>query len=119
MTDEFVQSQRQAPTDAEKRLWSTLRDRRLGGFKFRRQHRIGNYVADFVCMECRLIVEADGGQHADNGKDEIRTRQLAKVGWRVLRFWNHDILTNLDGVLTTIQAELSPSPATREREWPA
>jgi very-short-patch-repair endonuclease len=118
--DEFAHSQRHAPTDAEERLGAALRDRRLGGFKFRRQHRIGAYVADFACMECMLAVEADGGQHADSEKDAVRTQHLAKAGWRVLRFWNHDILTNLDGVLVSIEAELrsSPSPVKREREGP-
>ena len=122
MKDDFARGQRGAPTDAEKRLWAALRDRRLSGFKFRRQHRIGAYVADFACMECMLIVEADGGQHAESAKDAIRTQNLAQAGWHILRFWNHDILTNLDGVLTTIEAELrrsSPSPAAREREGPA
>ncbi len=122
MRDEFINGLRRGTTDAEKRLWAALRDRRMGGFKFRRQHRIGAYVADFACLECMLVVEADGGQHADSEKDELRTQQLAKAGWRVLRFWNHDILTNLDGVLITIEADLlrsSPSPVKREREGPA
>jgi very-short-patch-repair endonuclease len=85
-------------TDAERRLWAVLRDRRLGGFKFRRQHRLGPFIVDFICFECRLIIEADGGQHADNKYDERRTAWLEQRGWRVVRYWNTDILANIEGV---------------------
>jgi primosomal protein N' (replication factor Y) len=84
-------------TDAERRLWSVLRDRRLEGFKFRRQHPVGPYILDFACVEHRLAVEADGGQHADNPYDERRTAWLTTQGWRVLRLWNTDILMNTEG----------------------
>ena len=92
---------RQESTDAEQRLWYHLRNRRLGGFKFKRQETIGSSVADFACPECRLIIEADGGQHG-SAKDERRTAYLEALGWSVLRFWNSDILQNTDGVLGSI-----------------
>src|SRR5229473_2581234 len=72
-------------TDAERRLWSALRGRRLRGFKFRRQHRLGPFIADFVCVEHRLVIEADGGQHAESAVDARRTAWLEARGWRVLR----------------------------------
>jgi very-short-patch-repair endonuclease len=93
---------RQNSTDAEKRLWAAFRGRQFEGFKFRRQHPIGFFIADFACIEHKLIIEADGGQHADNDNDIIRTVWLEKQGWRVLRFWNTDILANTSGVLETI-----------------
>jgi len=101
---------RKVPTDAEKKLRSRLRQHQLG-CKFRRQHPVGGYIADFACIEQRLIVEADGGQHADNPNDAIRTRRLEALGWRVLRFWNNDIMANADGVVETILQALQSSPA--------
>jgi very-short-patch-repair endonuclease len=100
---------RQTATDAERRLWATLRSRQLAGFKFRRQHPIGPYIVDFVCTRHGLFIEADGGQHADDGADARRTRWLESQGWRVLRFWNNDIMTNIDSVLATILSALSAS----------
>ena len=97
-------------TDAEARLWVHLRNRSLGGFKFRRQFPVGPYVADFVCIERKLIVELDGGQHADNPADERRTRFLELRGYRVIRFWNPDVLSNTDGVLEMILLELEKAP---------
>ena len=93
---------RRSMTDAERRLWSVLRDRRLHGHKFRRQHPLGPFVLDFACIEHRVAVEADGGQHADNAADQRRTAWLEGEGWRVLRFWNNDILGNPAGVAETI-----------------
>ena len=93
-------------TDAERRLWSLLRDRRLGGHKFRRQHPVGSFIADFACLERMLIVEADGGQHADNPDDQRRTDWLRSQGWRVVRFWNNDVLRNSDSVATAILQSL-------------
>ena len=98
-------------TDAEKRLWTELRGRRLLGLKFRRQTWIGHYIVDFICLDRRLVIEADGGQHAGQAEyDESRTTYLAKEGFRVLRFWNNDVLTNLDGVMTVIVDALKEGP---------
>ena len=102
---------RRALTDAERLLWSRLRGRALRGWKLRRQHPVGAYVADFACLEARLVVELDGGQHGSEvAYDEARTRKLAKAGFRVPRFWNNDVLANIEGVLQTIAGAL-PSPA--------
>jgi very-short-patch-repair endonuclease len=87
-------------TDAERLLWSRLRGRRLG-WKFRFQHTIGPYVGDFVCLERKLIVEADGGQHNEQSV-RARTAYLRRRGFRIIRFWNHDTLQNIDGVTETI-----------------
>jgi very-short-patch-repair endonuclease len=95
---------RRASTDAERKLWHALRDRRLQGVKFRRQAPIGLYVADFLCTEHRLIIEADGSQHAQNANDLIRDAWLTGDGYKILRFWNHDILTARESVLATIAA---------------
>ena len=97
---------RRDSTTAEMRLWFALRDRRLGGFKFTRQEVIGPYVVDFICRERKLIVEADGGQHAENLQDQARDAFLRSEQYRVLRFWNHDILSNVDGVREVILAKL-------------
>src|SRR5688572_22235276 len=99
---------RHVATDAEQKLWCLLRSRQLDAFKFRRQVPIGNYIADFACHDCRLIVEVDGGQHAENVKDQERDRWLSGAGYRVLRFWNNDVLKNPNGVLEAILSELSP-----------
>ena len=94
---------RREPTDAEKRLWSALRDRRLSKYKFRRQHPVGRFIVDFVCLEKKLIVELDGGQHAVQARyDDKRTLGLEAAGYRVLRFWNNDVLANTEGILTMI-----------------
>jgi very-short-patch-repair endonuclease len=93
-------------TDAERRLWACLRGRRLIGYKFRRQHPLGRFIVDFACVEHRLVIEADGGQHCENEADERRTAWLERRGWRVLRFWNTDVLTNSEGVQEMILAAL-------------
>jgi adenine-specific DNA-methyltransferase len=91
-------------------LWSRLRSRRLLDFKFRRQQPLGPYVVDFVCFERKVIVEADGGQHANDVEyDDMRTKYLESCGYRVLRYWNNDILMNLEGVLTRVAEELRSS----------
>jgi very-short-patch-repair endonuclease len=104
---------RQKQTDAEQTLWCHLRARHLQGWKFRRQHQLGSYIVDFVCPDAQLIVELDGGQHADQVVyDERRTLELQAMGYRVLRFWNNDVLTNLDGVLEVLlEALASPGPS--------
>ena len=94
---------RRNQTAAERLLWSKLRSRQLIGLKFRRQHPIGGYVADFVCVEARLLVELDGGQHAvQKRRDAERDARLANMGYRTLRFWNNEIFENLEGVLAVI-----------------
>ena len=93
-------------TDAELRLWSHLRASQLGGTKFIRQHPIGPYVVDFACRSARLAIELDGGQHADNPADDARTAVIEAHGYRVIRFWNNDVLQNTNGVLTAILEEL-------------
>jgi very-short-patch-repair endonuclease len=98
---------RGAPTDSELRLWRLLRDRRLSGFKFRRQVPVGPYIVDFLCVGAKLIFEADGSQHAESVRDNVRDAYLANQGWKVLRFWNNEVLQNREGVLETILAHAS------------
>ena len=102
------------PTEAEKRLWFMLRDRRLAAFKFRRQQIIYPYIVDFICIEQRLIIEADGSQHADNKDDARRDGFLRSQHFRMLRFWNNQILGEQDAVAAAIYAAFSsPHPADR------
>ncbi|MFM9927823.1 endonuclease domain-containing protein [Variovorax sp. H27-G14] len=109
-----ARSLRETPTDAEALLWFHLRDRRLADHKFRRQRPIGLYFADFACIDAKLIVELDGGQHVDAAEyDENRTRFMQAQGYRVLRFWNHEVLTQTDAVRERILQALqedSPHP---------
>ena len=109
-----ARSLRRDLTPAEAKLWSRLRNRHLGGYKFVRQEPIGRYYADFVCRERRLIVEVDGGQHGTQ-RDHVRDAWLQEHNYRVLRFWNNDVMGNIDGVLETIAAALDveapPHPA--------
>ena len=98
---------RRGMTDAERRLWAVLRGRRLQGYKFRRQHPLGPFIADFACIEHRLVIEADGGQHADNAADQRRTAWLESRGWRVLRFWNDNVLADTEGVQEAILQALA------------
>jgi very-short-patch-repair endonuclease len=103
---------RRDQTDTEQRLWARLRDRQLYGAKFRRQHPISPFVADFCCAQRKLVVELDGGQHVEDvAGDEKRSRFLEERGYRVLRFWNHDALQNTEVVLERIAESLSyPHP---------
>lgn len=119
----LARSMRKAPTEAEAALWRILRNRRFSGFKFRRQVPIGGYIADFVCFEARLIVEADGSQHAESVRDERRDRWLEAQGFRIRRFWNGDILHRREAVAETLWHDLTaplsrrfapPSPARGE-----
>ena len=98
---------RRKSTDAETKLWFALRDRRLDGHKFIRQDPIGSYIVDFICREKKLVIEVDGGQHSENARDKMRDRNLQREGYRVLRYWNNDVLGNLDGVLSDIRTALS------------
>jgi very-short-patch-repair endonuclease len=93
---------RSRQTDAERKLWFAVRDRRLSGFKFVRQEAIGPVIVDFVCREKRLVIEVDGGQHAGNAEDVARDIFLVREGYRVMRFWNNDVLSNRDGVLSVV-----------------
>ena len=107
------------PTNAERRLWAMLRDSRLPVFKFRRQLVIDPYIVDFVCLERRLIIEADGGQHAESDYDARRDAFLRSEGFSVLRFWNNDFLNNPAGVFDAIYAALAtPHPPTAARRVP-
>ena len=101
---------RRRNTRAEWVLWLELRDRRFGGFKFTRQQPIGRYYVDFVCREQRLIVEVDGGQHADNPSDQIRDAYFNVLGYRVIRVWSNEILGNIEGVLEMLKSEVEPAP---------
>src|SRR5690242_17101554 len=90
---------RLAQTEVERRLWQRLRNRQLSGFKFRRQHPVGPYITDFFCVDARLVIELDGSQHGDQRglqADERRTEYLKEQGYRVLRFWNEEVLNNID-----------------------
>ncbi|NJO56308.1 MAG: endonuclease domain-containing protein [Rhodospirillales bacterium] len=117
---QFAKTLRQAMTDAEQLLWRHLRAHRLDGQKFRRQQPIGPYIVDFVHFGARLIVEADGGQHNASDRDSVRDAWLEQQGFKVMRFWNHDILQNPEGVLSSIHAALEqpapplPRPLSRE-----
>ena len=105
---------RRDQTDSEARLWSRLRDRRLAGLKFRRQHAIGQFIVDFCCVEARLVVEVDGGQHMDaETYDTWRTKCLECAGYRVVRFWSHDVLLETDAVVLRIMQvlqDIDPGP---------
>ena len=110
---------RQDQTEAELKFWLAVRYRRFHGLKFRRQYQLQGYIVDFVCVEKRLIVELDGGQHCENEKDSERTRVLEGSGFLVQRFWNNDVLSNMDGVLSALSETLNtltPTLSQRERE---
>jgi very-short-patch-repair endonuclease len=114
---------RRNQTDAEVRLWLHLRDRRLAGVKFRRQFQIGPYFADFACPERRLIVELDGGQHAERERyDNNQTAYMRRTGWCVVLYWNDDVLLRIEHVVNALIAALAraphpnPLPARGERE---
>jgi very-short-patch-repair endonuclease len=98
-------------TDTERLLWSKLRAKQLEGCKFRRQTPIGSYIVDFVCHEQRIIVEVDGGQHSENAEqDKIRDKWLGEQGYKILRFWNNEVLTNMEGVLEGIRDNCKSNP---------
>ncbi|MBV9527181.1 endonuclease domain-containing protein [Sphingomonas sp.] len=101
-----AQELRNNATDAERKLWLRLSRRQLDGFKFSRQMPVGPFICDFLCRERMIVVELDGSQHAENPRDVRRTAYLEARGYRVVRFWNHEVSDNIDGVLTVILAEL-------------
>ena len=111
----YARQLRRDATDVEKALWEALRNRQLDGFKFRRQTSVEPYVVDFLCIEAKLIIELDGGQHNEDA-DRPRTEFLNAQGLSVLRFWNHDVVENFDGVAEAIRLALlektltQPSP---------
>jgi very-short-patch-repair endonuclease len=112
---------RREQTEVEKRLWARLRARQLCGAKFRRQHPIGRFIADFCCLEARLVVELDGGQHAvQKEADRRRSLFLERLGYRVVRFWDNEVMEDIEAVLQRIAEILSdPHPIPlphRERE---
>jgi very-short-patch-repair endonuclease len=106
---------RNTMTDAEIKLWSVLRGRQLDGCKFRRQHPFDRYILDFICLEKKLVVEVDGGQHLEHAlQDAERTAYLEKAGFRIIRFWNHEVLTQIDAVKErlwqVLHEDVAPSP---------
>ena len=105
---------RQSETEPEQIIWSWLRAKKLNGVKFRRQEPIGTYIVDFVSFEKKLIIEIDGGQHStdeNKANDEVRTQWLESQGFRVLRFWNNEVSSNLDGVIARIKESLCGTPS--------
>ncbi|TWT20163.1 endonuclease domain-containing protein [Luteimonas marina] len=102
-------------TDAERRLWRCLRLRQLDGFRFRRQVLVGPYIADFACLEAELLVEVDGGQHDGAEGDPVRDAFLRRHGFRILRFWNNEVLADLEGVCEVIQHRLAEGPPPRHK----
>jgi len=101
-------------TDAEQALWQRIRNGQLYGARFRRQAMIGRFIADFACFTPKIVVELDGGQHAEQiAYDEERTRWLTSEGFSVLRFWNNDVLSNLDGVVESVAAALGGKSESR------
>ena len=113
MTRDFAKTLRANMTDAEQRLWYRLRAHRLEGIKFKRQVPIGRYVADFACMDRKVLIEVDGGQHVASDSDVERTKWLEHQGFRILRFWNNEVLNETNAVLEIILAAViaaGPSP---------
>lgn len=106
----LARSLRSNMTDAEQKIWQKLKQRQINNHKFRRQHIIGNYIVDFVCLEKNLIIEIDGGQHNEE-IDKNRSSYLENEGFRILRFWNNEVFSNMDGVLETIETELNAPPS--------
>ncbi|MGH8491773.1 MAG: endonuclease domain-containing protein [Moraxellaceae bacterium] len=103
---------RRKMTDAERLLWQKIRASQFMGLKFRRQYPLGPYIVDFICLEQKLVIEVDGSQHADSAEDVARDAWLGSQGFKVVRFWNHEVLLNVDGVLQALTLALSQ----RERE---
>jgi very-short-patch-repair endonuclease len=126
MSNQRARSLRRRMTDAERLLWRHLRNQELGGWKFRRQYPVGPFIVDFICVEKNVVIEVDGGQHAENEAPDLqRSAYLNKMGYRVLRFWNNEVLQETDAVLEAIFAILAndkhnshspqPSPPLGER----
>ncbi|HET6907192.1 MAG TPA: DUF559 domain-containing protein [Rhodanobacteraceae bacterium] len=117
----FARKLRREMTDAERRLWTHLRRQQLAGFRFRRQFPVGPYIVDFMCLEAKLVIEIDGGQHLESASDAVRSEWLEEQGLHVLRFWNHDVLMRTKEVLAVIFEALGsvrPHPNPGERAEP-
>ncbi|HLY57720.1 MAG TPA: endonuclease domain-containing protein [Stellaceae bacterium] len=107
MSEDFVRQLRANQTDAEAKLWQHLRRKGIAGLRFRRQFPLGPYIVDFVCLGKWLVIELDGGQHAERVNADVRrTEWLNEQGFEVVRFWNNDVLSNIEGVLTIIRQRL-------------
>ena len=108
MPSQRARALRQRMTDAERLLWRHLRNRELGGWKFKRQYPVGPFIVDFICVEKNIVIEVDGGQHAENEELDLqRSAYLNKMGYRVLRFWNNQVLQETEAVLEAIFAILA------------
>jgi very-short-patch-repair endonuclease len=111
LSNRLQRTLRNETTDAEKALWKILRCRQVLGLKFRRQHPFGDYILDFVCLEKNLVIEVDGGQHGERKEpDEIRKQNLLTAGFRVLRFWNNEVLQEIDAVKERIWRAVQEQP---------
>jgi adenine-specific DNA-methyltransferase len=117
-TNRYARDFRRDATPEERKLWQHVRNRKLGGHKFRRQASVGGPVADFLCAEKRLVVELDGGQHSEEA-DARRTNHLERLGYRVIRFWNNEVNENLDAVLGRILQECDALPSRFTRKEPS
>ena len=102
----FARKLRKEPTDAEKKLWRHIRAKQFSGIKFRRQQQIGSYIADFYCAEKKIVIELDGGQHAEGNHDKVRDLFMGSQGIKVIRVWNNEITTNIEGVMEFIKIQL-------------
>lgn len=112
MSSTLARELRKSMTDAERKLWRGLRLRQMSGYKFRRQFPLGHYIVDFVCLEARLIIEVDGGQHADEKYGDVqRDAWLKAQNFRMLRYWNNQVLNELDAVLADITQTLESPPS--------
>jgi len=112
----FAKTLRSSQTDAEKKLWHCLRDKRLGGIKFKRQQPLGPYIVDFCSFESKVIIELDGGQHAKEAEKEAkRTRYLSERGYKVIRFWDNEVLSSVEAVQEVLLEKLIESPS----PWPS
>ena len=118
MYHDLARELRKNLTDAEQRLWSHLRGKQFGGFRFRRQAPIGQFIVDFVCFERKVVIELDGGQHRlVSEQDEARTNWLNAQGFRVLRCWNHEVFEDLDSILEAIWLALKTAPGEEVSHW--
>jgi len=110
MSTQRARNLRSNMTDAERALWQRIRRRQVEGRKFRRQFPLGNYIVDFICLEAGLVIEVDGGQHLERAYDVRRTAWLEAQGFKVIRFWNNEVLKEMNAVLEAIRMELAPPP---------